>query len=303
MPPKSLVKISLAVAAEAGDSVVEMLSDLLGKPASSYTDADTGATLVTVYLDGPSEDREKLKAEASEGLARIARCGLDVSPGTIEVNQIRREDWADSWKKHFKPIPIGSALLIKPSWSQRKPVRGQKTVILDPGLSFGTGQHPTTRFCLRQLAIARKTKNARSFLDIGTGSGILAIAAAKLGYRPVHAFDFDPDAVRIARANAKLNSVLELIRLQRSDLTLLPMRSKRTFEVICANLMFDLLLQERTRILNRLAPGGRLILAGILATQFPSVEAALVACGLKLIASKTEGEWRSGAFSRSESSK
>ena len=139
---------------------------------------------------------------------------------------MRREDWAESWKRHFKPIEIGDALLVKPSWSKRRPRKNQAVVILDPGLSFGTGQHPTTAFCLREIVrlklakergrLAREFKTRhhadepsalQSFLDIGTGSGILAIAAAKLGYQPVHAFDFDAEAVRIARANARANRV------------------------------------------------------------------------------------------------
>jgi ribosomal protein L11 methyltransferase len=298
MSQKSLRQISVAVASEAGDAVMEMLSGLFARPASSYTDAETGSPVVTVYLEPPFDGAEKQMEAVRDGLARIRECGLDIQPATIEIRGIRREEWADSWKRHFKPIRVGKSLLIKPSWSQCEPVRGQKVMVLDPGLSFGTGQHPTTRFCLRQLAAARRSKTARSFLDIGTGSGILAIAAAKLGYQPVHAFDFDPESVRVARANAGMNSVAAQIRLQRLDLTQLPEIPTRKFDVICANLIFDLLLQEKKRILNRLAPRGRLILAGILASQFPEVETAFVSAGLKLIAAKTENEWRSGAFVR-----
>ena len=120
---------------------------------------------------------------------------------------IRHEDWAESWKRHFKPIEIGRRLLIKPSWSRRRPKPHQQVVVLDPGLSFGTGQHPTTAFCLAEVARLVKNAPARSFLDIGTGSGILAIAAARLNYQPIWAFDFDPEAVRMARANAQTNQV------------------------------------------------------------------------------------------------
>jgi ribosomal protein L11 methyltransferase len=177
-----------------------------------------------------------------------------------------------------------------------RPSRGQAVVVLDPGLSFGTGQHPTTRFCLEQLVAARKEGNIQSFLDIGTGSGILAIAAAKLGYQPIEAFDFDLDAVRIAQGNARQNGVLREVHLTRKDLTRLPPGSRRQFNIICANLVYDLLLTEQRRILGRLKPGGTLVMAGILSCQFRAVRRVYESAGLKLKARQTENEWESGAF-------
>src|SRR5439155_23112501 len=116
----------------------------------------------------------------------------------------------------------GLALLLKPSWSRCRARRGQAVVVLDPGLSFGTGQHPTTRFCLEQIVARRTQDRGQSFLDMGTGSGILAIAAAKLGYHPVAAFDVDAHAVRIARANARKNGVADTLHPRRQDLRQLP---------------------------------------------------------------------------------
>jgi ribosomal protein L11 methyltransferase len=197
------------------------------------------------------------------------------------------------------PIEIGTALLIKPSWNRRKPRKGQGMVVLDPGLSFGTGQHATTGFCLRQLVAKsnHETRNSKqSFLDIGTGSGILAIAAAKLGYSPVYAFDFDPESVRVARANARKNGVLGKIQITRQDLTRIPQRSIKKYDIVCANLISNLLIAERERIISRLKPDGTLVLAGILKTEFSLVNSAYEQAGLKLIASRAEKEWRSGAF-------
>jgi ribosomal protein L11 methyltransferase len=136
----------------------------------------------------------------------------------------------------------------------------------------------------------------RSFLDIGTGSGILAIAAAKLGYGPVEALDFDSEAVRIARANARKNGVAGKIRFLRQDVTRLPGRSSRRYSVICANLMANLLVAERDRILARLQPDGALVLAGILGTEFARVQEAYEAAGLRLVRGRTEKEWRSGVM-------
>jgi ribosomal protein L11 methyltransferase len=206
------------------------------------------------------------------------------------------EDWAESWKRHFKPLAIGDVLLIKPSWSRRRPRPGQAVVVLDPGLSFGTGQHPTTAFCLAQLAAGHESGRKLSFLDVGTGSGILAIAAAKLGFAPVHALDNDPAAVRIAKENARLNGVAAAVQIRRADLTRLPRQSPRRYDLICANLLAELLVSQAPRILARLSPGGRLVLAGILAAEFGAVRSAYERAGLRLIATQTDKEWQSAVF-------
>jgi ribosomal protein L11 methyltransferase len=134
-------------------------------------------------------------------------------------------------------------------------------------------------------------------LDIGTGSSILAIAAAKLGYTPNRAFDFDPEAVRIARANAHANGVSKKIKITRNDAAKLPIRTKERFDVICANLISDLLIKERKRIAAQLNPDGVLVLAGILKTEFSEVRRAYEKLGLKLISTGSKKEWQSGSFS------
>jgi ribosomal protein L11 methyltransferase len=195
-------------------------------------------------------------------------------------------------------MEFGRALLVKPSWVRRRPRAGQQVVVLDPGLSFGTGQHPTTGFCLEQIVANRQADKQQSLLDIGTGSGILAIAAVKLGYRPVEAYDFDADAVRVARANARQNGVARRLEIAQRDLTREPLRSVQKFDIVCANLILDLLLSERARIANRLRPGGVLVLAGLLRTQFPAVARAYESLGFRLKANRRENEWHSGVFVR-----
>jgi ribosomal protein L11 methyltransferase len=293
-----LLQISVGVSEEAEDAVSALLSQLLDCPASIYHEAETGRITTSVYLDEPSVWSPLQRSRLLAGLRRVEELGLHLGSGKISVRKLRREDWAESWKRHFKPISVGSALLVKPSWSKRRPRHGQRVVVLDPGLSFGTGQHPTTRFCLQQLASARRAEQKQSFLDMGTGSGILAIAAAKLGYRPVAAFDFDADAVRIARRNASRNRVSRRVRFTTEDLSRLPLRPGRRYQVICANLIFDLLITERDRVLARLLPGGTLVLAGILCSQFARVLRAYESAGLKLKARRKENEWESAAFVR-----
>ena len=163
-------------------------------------------------------------------------------------------------------------------------------------MSFGTGHHPTTAFCLQQLAVRRNGSPQQSFLDIGTGSGILAIAAAKLRYRPVEAFDLDPEAVRVARANARKNRVSGRLRIRVADLTRLPLRATRRYDLICANLLSSLLVREAVRILAFLKTGGTLVLAGILRTEFAKVQCCYERMGLRLVKCRADREWRSGAF-------
>lgn len=320
-------KIAVTTTTEAEEAVTELLYSIFEIPVSSYTDVETREVTVATYVTekpfvvprsrGCVEAEIQTRAALKSGLHEIESYGLNIGSGKISCQRVRREDWAESWKRHFRPIEIGPALLIKPSWIRRRPRQGQAVIVLDPGLSFGTGQHPTTSFCLQQLVghfglrvsgseLKKRPRRNKSkvegrrsklsLLDIGTGSGILAIAAAKLGYAPVDAFDFDPESVRIARENARRNGVLRKIHITRRDVTKLALRSAKKYNVICANLISTLLIAERRRILYRLKPGGVLVLAGILDSEFALVQREYERAGLRLIASRTEKEWRSGAF-------
>ena len=282
---------------EAEDAVGELLASVLSSAAATYYDLEKQFSLVSVFLEQGTFAPPAARREIAAGLKRIAGFGLKTGASKIEIAKVKREDWAESWKRHFHPIEIGKTLLVKPSWSKKRPAKNQAVVILDPGLSFGTGQHPTTSFCLDQIARGRENRTQLStFLDIGTGSGILAIAAAKLGYAPVVAFDFDPDSVRVAKENLRKNRVTALVKLTRGDVTKLPFKPARQFDLVCANLISNLLIAERRRIVNRVKRGGTLVLAGILAVEFAEVERAFADLGLKLTASRVENEWCSGAF-------
>ena len=294
MKTKSLWKISIVTTSEAEDAVGEMLGSVLNQPASTYLNVETGKSTVSVFCETrPASD---IRTAMTAGLSRIQSCGLATGPGKISIARIRREDWAESWKRHFKPIEISRALLIKPSWNKKRPRKNQALIILDPGLSFGTGQHPTTAFCLREIARCQKIETRQSFLDIGSGSGILAIAAAKLGYTPVDAFDFDPDAVEIARENARVNGVAGKIRFWRGDAAKLRLRPARRYDLICANLISPLLITARRRIAAQLNRGGTLVLAGILKSEFASVENCFAEIGFKPVSGRAEKGWRSGSF-------
>ena len=294
MKGKSLWCVSVETTAEAGDAVGQLLDQVFSRPAATYSDEKTKVARVSIYCDERQEFTFARKLEIKAGLAGIRLSGLNVGAGKVSIKRVVREDWAESWKRHFKALEIGRRLLVKPSWIKRRPRPGQAVVVLDPGLSFGTGNHPTTDFCLRALVKFRDPKQPQSFLDLGTGSGILAIAASKLGYAPVRALDFDPEAVRIARANARRNRVR--IEIKRADVTKRPLWSARRYDFICANLIGELLQAEMARIAARLKSGGALAASGILRAEFFQIEQCCRRAGLRLVERKADGEWESGVF-------
>ncbi|HZR17073.1 MAG TPA: 50S ribosomal protein L11 methyltransferase [Verrucomicrobiae bacterium] len=274
------------------ETVAELLADWFGQPACSYTDLARGRTTVCVYLQSRPDWSTAARGALSKALKQIHPKELSAP----SLTKLRREDWAESWKKHFKPITIGGRLLILPSWSHKRPRAGQLTVVLDPGMSFGTGQHPTTSFCLAELVRNRRPGQPQSFLDVGTGSGILAVCAAKLGYEPIRALDLDSTAVANARDNARANGVADKITFQRRDLASLPAAGSKKYSVVCANLLADLLLLHRDRLAALVQGGGTLAVAGVLKTEFEVVLEAYQGAGLRLLRSGSRGEWRSGSF-------
>ncbi len=297
-PP--LHSLSILTSGEAEDAVAELLLRETGQAAVATHSRVTGLSTVTVFLTDTPSLLPTRRANLRHGLRAIADCDLDTQPGRIVFRTVPPADWRESWKKHFKPLAIGHRLLVRPSWSRRRPLGEQVEIVLDPGLSFGTGQHPTTEFCLREVVRLAPRRAATSLLDIGTGSGILAIAAAKLGYGPVRAFDFDPEAVDVARRNASDNGVLDRMQLTHDDVARLPDNPSRghTYDVVCANLTADLLLLHAPRLVAPVIAGGRLVLAGILAEEFETVSARFHAAGLQLIRDSRRKEWRSGSFHR-----
>jgi ribosomal protein L11 methyltransferase len=287
-----LWQVNVRTTPDAEASISRIMEEFFAMAPCTYIDQDSQAVDVAVYLSRKKDCSPTRLARLSRKLDSLG-CS---TPARLSVKRLRRQDWGESWKRHFKPLEIRRRLLIKPSWSRRRPKRGQEVVILDPGLSFGTGHHPTTAYCLEQLVRARRNGHRQSCLDIGTGSGLLAIAAAKLGYAPVRACDNDVAAVRIARQNAALNEVSSCISTTRRDLATMGFRRGTRFDVVCANLMADLLILESRTITRCVAPEGQLLLAGILAREFEAVRLAYLQQGLRLIRSRKNGGWRSGVF-------
>ena len=280
---------------ESGEAVVELLRRLTGTDPVLTHDRRTGLATACAYVT-QARWWSKGRRQVKDGLAMIRDCGLDVGPGKVGWRKVAKADWSESWKRHFKPMLLGRHLLVRPSWSPRRPKGRQVEIVLDPGLSFGTGQHPTTGFCLETMVRLRPAEGeSRALLDVGTGSGILALAAARVGYDRVEAFDFDPEAVVVARRNARDNGLSRQVKPRVGDVAALRVPAER-FDVVCANLTADLLARHARKLRGQVRPGGHLVLAGILAEEFDAVVEVFTKLGFRLADSVSRDEWRSGAF-------
>jgi ribosomal protein L11 methyltransferase len=252
---------------------------------TAWFDADRDLAIIEYYCSTRAEAEHRLTAMMSFFETR-----RDQEPLTGTVRDLPAEDWAESWKKFFHVEKVSTRVWIKPTWEPCTPAAGEIIVELDPGMSFGTGQHGTTRGCL-QLIDRLATAPGLKLADIGCGSGILAIAAAKLGYRDLIALDNDPDAVRIATENADLNGVAHQIRFVTGDCSAAGL--DHSHDVVVANILANVLIANAGVLMGYLSrsPAARLILSGILNPQAADVQAAYEAYGMILVESLQLGEW------------
>ncbi len=282
--------IKLVDDSENFDLAAEMLA-ALELESSSFEDKENKRVCHTIYAADPETAAENL-ALVTNAVKEWTPLGVRIS--AIEPFELKKEDWAEVWKKYFDVIPVSETLVIKPSWLdvERKP--GMAVVEIDPGMSFGTGQHATTYYCLKTIDRLAGKPGVKSMLDAGCGSGILTIAAALRGYDPVDAFDNDPDAVRIAAENLALNRIGTVSPVV-GDAAVWQGRAER-YDLVCANILGHLLVAFRNNIVNWVRPGGYLTLAGILSTEFDGVAAAFIELGFEELDRETLREWTSGLF-------
>lgn len=211
---------------------------------------------------------------------------------SVETVGVKESDWADCWKKYYKPVHIGNKIVIVPAWEEYTPADGEFTVSMDPGMAFGTGTHETTRLCA--TFIEKYLKAGMRVLDVGTGSGILAIIAAKLGANEIDAFDIDENAVGAAQKNCDQNGV-GFIRCAVSDLIA---EAKGEYDFVCANIVADIIIRMAPDVGAHMKKGGLLIVSGIIERQAEDTKAALIAGGLTLIDSLEENDWNSFVFTK-----
>ncbi len=192
-------------------------------------------------------------------LQSLRRIVPEIFHTQIETSFFPEQDWSQNWKRFFKPVQVTSRLVVKPPWAKIRLKRNQIPIVIDPGMAFGTGTHATTRLCLKALEKALRRKGL-SVLDLGTGSGILSIAAAQLGAGEVWGLDTDGAAVENARENVKQNSVSDVVRIKKGRIG----NIHKKFDVMVANIDFKNLKRVRWPLIHHLRSQGFLILSGIL---------------------------------------
>ena len=212
--------------------------------------------------------------------------GLDL--GTLEIStlNVRDEDWAEVWKKFYKPFKAGRSLVVKPTWEHYDPQPGDRIIEIDPGMAFGSGTHETTSMCLELLEDAMH--GGESVIDVGTGSGILAIGAAMLGAKDVLAIDIDPVAVRVAKENIEHNHLSDRVRAVEGNLLA---SSDGVCDLCVANIIADVICMFAQPLVDHIVPGGLFICSGIIKEREQDVVNALTAADYTILETKRKGEW------------
>ena len=298
-------EVSVDTSHEATDLVSEILQELgaagvvIEDPALlneyirsglwDYTDLreseETEVVRVKAYWALDEELEGKLQ-NLSERLASLAQHGIDKGAGAVSWKAVADEDWAETWKEFFHTEKIGARTVIKPTWEEYEAKAGEIVVELDPGAAFGTGQHATTSLCIR--ALEELVRPGMTVFDVGTGSGVLAIVAAKLGAKRVEAVDFDPVAVRVARENVRQNGAEDVVRTERSDL----LKSvEGEADLIIANIIADIIVRLFGEVKGSLAAGGTMLLSGIIEDRLADVVEAAGRHGFSVEKIEQEKGW------------
>lgn len=243
--------------------------------------------LVKAYFKDDQHAAETLLlvGERLRDLARM-ELGFDLGSLTLESRGVHEQDWAENWKKYYKPFRAGERLVIKPSWETYEEQPGDLVLELDPGMAFGTGTHETTFMCMQQLETY--VKPGCRAIDVGCGSGILALAAAKLGAGDVLAIDLDELAVKVAKENTEKNGLSSVVRVAHGDLL---ERREEKADVIVANIIADVICFLCGPAKKHLLPGGVFICSGIIREREEDVQHALSSAGYTVINRLAKGEW------------
>jgi ribosomal protein L11 methyltransferase len=269
-----------------GDGGAWIEHDFTQRDLESDADlARDGAALVRVYLRGE-------EAESNASLARAALTSADID-ARVGTRRVSEEDWAEAWKEHFDIERYGERLVVVPSWRQFEAAPDDIALTLDPGMAFGTGQHETTRMCLE--ALERTVRSGMRILDVGSGSGILSIAAARLGASEVRALDIDDDCVRITRENARANGVGDVVRTGIGTAgERWPFRepAEGRFDLVVANIVASVIIDLAPYLASALRNGGILIASGIIGEREREVGAALSKVGFRIATCRAMGDWR-----------
>lgn len=259
--------VSVEVDAELAEAVGAFLLEE-GAPSLLEEDGSAGPGRVRMEAALPAHDGARIAEALAAYLAQLAALHPGARPATVASAPLAATDWDAVARRHHRPVPVGRRLLVAPPWDVPE-APGREVLVVEPGMAFGTGQHATTRGCLEAIEDAVDAGAVRSALDVGTGSGILALALARLGVPRVVACDVDPLVLPIARENLARNGAHGVTLLAGTAAAL-----AARFDLVVANLLADLLVREAPALAARVAPAGRLVAAGLLDAQADAVVAA-----------------------------
>ncbi|MGG4399528.1 50S ribosomal protein L11 methyltransferase [Paenibacillus amylolyticus] len=258
-------------------------------------DIPEGFAVIKGYFS-EGTDMVALQSEVNPRIEELSEFGIDTGEVRYETRTVDEDDWATAWKQYFKPVRVSERLTIKPTWEEYTPESPDEKIIeLDPGMAFGTGTHPTTSLCLRTLETV--IQGGEEVIDVGTGSGILAIGAIKLGAKHVLALDLDPVAVISARENVELNGLEQQITVKESDLLSVlgsqdpALGVQLPVKVVVANILAEIILLFVDDVYNALESGGTYIVSGIWKNKEQVVHDALVASGFEVSAIHRDEDW------------
>jgi ribosomal protein L11 methyltransferase len=293
------------ISVEADLEAVEAVSEILGRVAPAGTSVEPGFELVDeglgarvdagkpaivrAYVEATDpENVERTVEEVTQALGHLQV--FDLRPiGEVTTRLVDEADWAEEWKRHFPVLRVGRRLVIRPTWRRHRAAPGEVVLALDPGMAFGTGLHPTTRLCLAALErlADRGAIDGRRVLDVGCGSGILAIGAVRLGAASALGADTDPIAIEATAANARRNRLGRRITARAGSLP----TGEGPFDVVLANLIAALLVRLAPDLRAELAPSGTLLASGIFIDRETEVREAFEAAGLRVADRLAEGDW------------
>jgi ribosomal protein L11 methyltransferase len=291
------IEVSLSVDGESGEAVAELLQryghqgvsiEQEGIPPEEWDDGEAlPPERLTIRAYFPADERA---AEARQQLeTALGHMSLMYPMPKPTYRIVHDEDWAEAWKTHYHPVRIGRRLFIRPLWIQAETGPDDLVIALDPGMAFGTGTHPTTQLCLE--ALEDRVQPGMKVLDLGCGSGILSIGAAKLGAASVLALDIDPIAVKVTAENAEQNGVADKITAQEGSLETV-VTSARRFDLLVVNILARVIIAMCDQHLGDVVrPGGVALFSGLIEEQADDVEAALRKTGLEPTARRQQGDW------------
>ena len=276
--------------------VINELFPIIDLSPTSYFGKDTQMATLSVYFD-TKEEASEIEDKINQALIQWKEFS-EFGECEVAIHEVVKEDWANAWKAFWHVDHVTDRIVIKPSWEEYETKDGEIIIELDPGMSFGTGSHGTTRGCIEFIDELEKTMPKASLIDMGCGSGILSIAAIKLGFTEVEAFDYDQESIDVSTDNYQKTQTLDEVKLYIQDLN--EYVAEKTFDIVVANILPHVLVPNKERILSALSDrdGATVILSGILNEQYEELKKEFESIDLKEAQHKVIGKWTSGSFTR-----